>query len=154
MYNCNEFKNLETVKRIEKVKEKKLCFICLHGHKIGECKSKYRCQTCGKKHNTLLHLDKKNAPIESKNAMCTTAQTNDSESDDDSAKSISALVVAKASSSVLSTAMVRMVTRSGEKIFLRALIDNCAQSAFISEQAVQLLKLHKANVSASITGIG
>lgn len=28
-------------------------------HKVSECKSKYTCETCKRKHNTLLHLEKK-----------------------------------------------------------------------------------------------
>lgn len=154
VYSCNELKSLEPSKRVEKVKEKKLCFVCLQPHKIDECKSKFKCKTCDKKHSTLLHVEKKSASHESKNAMCTMAQTIDSDSSEDDTRNVNALVAANSSSSVLCTAMVYVVAKSGEKFLLRALIDNCAESAFISEQAVQLLKLDKESVSASISGIG
>ena len=38
--------------------EERLCFNCLRkGHPCWKCRNKKRCDTCGKKHHTLLHLD-------------------------------------------------------------------------------------------------
>lgn len=128
--------------------------MCLQAHKFGECKSSFKCRICEKKHSTLLHIEKNSAASETKHAMCTMAEKTAHESIDDEKKDITALVASNASSSVLATAMVRVVAKSGEKIILRAVVDNCAESAFISEQAVQLLKLDKESVSVSITGIG
>lgn len=159
VYKCKEMKNLQPEKRFAIVKEKKLCFVCLFEHKVGECKSNFRCKICDGKHSSLLHLEKKSTPSEnrnnSKNAMCTVTEKNDDDSSSsDDANSVNALVVAKSSDSVFTTAMVHVVSNSGEKILLRALIDNCAGGSFISEQAAQLLKLNKKNVSSSIIGIG
>lgn len=52
--------------------------------------------------------------------MCTTGEKNDGDADDEDTRSINAKS-AKFSSSVLATAMVRVVGKSGEKFFLRAM---------------------------------
>ncbi|XP_071176440.1 uncharacterized protein [Mytilus edulis] len=40
--------------RLSIVKEKKLCFNCLGSHRSVDCKSKFRCRQCHKKHHTSL----------------------------------------------------------------------------------------------------
>lgn len=86
--------------------------------------------------------------------MCATTQNDENETTETEIASVNALVASKSSSRFLATAMVKLVAKSGEKKLLRALVDDGSESAFISEQAVQLLKLNKENVSASISGIG
>ena len=60
------------LKAISSVKDRKdycmknnLCFCCLGaGHRVFKCKSKERCTTCNKKHNTLLHsTEPASAPV-------------------------------------------------------------------------------------------
>lgn len=41
IYKCESLLKLEPVKRLNWVKEKKLCFVCLQKHGKNECKSKY-----------------------------------------------------------------------------------------------------------------
>ncbi|XP_055326288.1 uncharacterized protein LOC129580119 [Sitodiplosis mosellana] len=64
------------------------------------------------------------------------------------------MIASKSSSALLATAIVRVVSRNGEKLRLRALIDPGSQSAFITESAAQLLRVPRLNVSGSVSGIG
>lgn len=50
--------------------------------------------------------------------------------------------------------MVSIESFSGEKIAFRALIDQGSQSSFISENAVQLLRLRKIPMKVEIVGVG
>lgn len=149
VYTCSELKKYEPAKRFEKVKEKKLCFVCLQAHKIGECNSKFKCKLCDKKHSTLLHFEKKSAANEPKNAMCTTTEIQEKTEELNVH-----MVSVKSKSKFLATAWVRVLAKSGEKFLLRALIDDCSESSFITERAMQLLKLCKTYVSASVAGVG
>jgi len=58
LYACNSFKLLSVPQRIEAVKNAKLCYNCLRSHRGTPCKYS-SCTTCQKRHNTLLHLDKR-----------------------------------------------------------------------------------------------
>lgn len=43
--------------RIDWAREKAICLNCFGSHKTFDCKSKYSCRTCQKRHSTILHLD-------------------------------------------------------------------------------------------------
>lgn len=153
VYSCDDFKELEPEKRSEFIRAKKYCIVCLQEHKKGEaCKSKFNCKICDKKHNVLLHFERKKSNSE-KNALCAIT-ANNVESDDEIIVSMNSSVVSKPTAVILATAMVRVVSRSGEKMYLRALIDAGSQSAFITAEAAQLLKIPKLSISATISGIG
>ncbi|KYN22651.1 hypothetical protein ALC57_04941 [Trachymyrmex cornetzi] len=56
LYLCDKFKRLPIPKRIEAVREAKICYNCLRSHRDRPCKFS-NCTICQKRHNTLLHLD-------------------------------------------------------------------------------------------------
>lgn len=59
LYACEQFLKLSIPDRVEKVKSHTLCFNCLNsGHKNDEYKWQ-GCKKCNKKHNTLLHYEKR-----------------------------------------------------------------------------------------------
>ena len=51
-HNCDVVTDYQ--KRLEIVKENKLCFNCLAHHKVSQCTSKFRCRKCKRKHHTSL----------------------------------------------------------------------------------------------------
>ena len=60
---CTEFQKLSPAVRPEKVKAKKLCFICLScEHVSAQCSSRRRCKKCHRKHHTLIHRDNQGVP--------------------------------------------------------------------------------------------
>ncbi|XP_053374153.1 uncharacterized protein LOC123529978 [Mercenaria mercenaria] len=48
--NCVKIKDRE--QRLNIVKEKQLCFNCLRTHKVSECRSKFNCMICSRRHHT------------------------------------------------------------------------------------------------------
>lgn len=57
LYLCDEFKRLSVPKRIDAIRNAKLCYNCLRSHRGSPCKFS-GCTVCQKRHNSLLHLDK------------------------------------------------------------------------------------------------
>lgn len=56
VWRCPEFLKLSVKGRRTWVQADKRCVNCLsNGHTIGDCKSKYNCKTCGKRHANALH---------------------------------------------------------------------------------------------------
>lgn len=130
--------------RIDLARTKKICLNCLSGtHKTHDCKSQYTCKTCKKHHHSLLHLEQKivksnMALIESEPVII-----------------CSNIALERTISSVLlATALIGVRTKYGEMITLRALLDQGSQSAFITEQAVQTLKIKRESINAIVAGIG
>lgn len=56
LFKCKKFNGMNITERREAVKTTKACFNCLTpGHGTISCKSKLKCRTCNRHHNTLLH---------------------------------------------------------------------------------------------------
>lgn len=160
---CNEFLKLNVFDRISKARDKKLCLNCLKdSHKTNECKSIFKCKECKKTHNTLLHLDSK------KSITCTTTLKDESpmSSEDETGSELDETQASKESitttsclsqaamSVLLATALINVRNINGETILMRALIDHASQSAFITENAAQILKLKRNKINYVISGIG
>jgi len=134
--SCEEYKQATVEKRRELVQQKHLCFNCLRGgHSARECKQKSACQHCGKKHHTTLHTPGRE------------------ESPAQDAPTVSHHVAEHSSSMLLPTARVLVTDRNEEKQPLRALLDTGSESNFITESAVQMLRLKKRHAQVPITGI-
>ncbi|VDI51319.1 Hypothetical predicted protein [Mytilus galloprovincialis] len=54
-------------KRFSIIKQKKVCYNCFGSHKVSECRSRFRCRKCDKKHHTSLCDSNKNQEKESDN---------------------------------------------------------------------------------------
>ncbi|XP_071580244.1 uncharacterized protein [Temnothorax nylanderi] len=74
LYLCDKFKQLPVHKRIETVKNAKICYNCLRSHRDTPCKFS-NCTICQKRHNTLLHLDKYAATNKSNTTKSENTQT-------------------------------------------------------------------------------
>ncbi|XP_070576126.1 uncharacterized protein [Ptychodera flava] len=48
----------DRAKRLDIVKRDKLCFNCLGKHRVSECKSRFSCRVCRRKHHRSLHQDR------------------------------------------------------------------------------------------------
>ena len=56
LQKCDKFAGLSYQDRCNHVRENRLCFGCLrYGHKSSDCKNRHRCETCSRRHPTLLH---------------------------------------------------------------------------------------------------
>ena len=75
---CDEFLNKYVSDRKQFVIDQKLCFNCLSkNHHVKDCISEFTCrlESCGKKHHTLLHEDKKPMPNSNSPASCNNLNT-------------------------------------------------------------------------------
>lgn len=84
VYKCSELQKLDVKMRSEWAKTNRICYLCLQQHKPNECKSKYSCKFCDKKHNTLLHFEMKKTTQELKNALC--VKTSEEQSNEETMK--------------------------------------------------------------------
>lgn len=127
---CPDLLKLPVDERLNWVKEKKLCTNCLsNSHTIHNCSSKYNCKTCKKRHNSILHFERK-----------TNVQT--------------AAHMSMTGEVLLATALLCAYNKkNNEQILLRALLDQGSQSNFITEHACQLLGLQKKRADITVFGI-
>lgn len=60
--DCKEFLSKTMAERKQYIRDKFLCFKCLKpGHMSRDCKSKRKCKTCGQRHPTSLHGDRRSS---------------------------------------------------------------------------------------------
>jgi len=74
LYLCERFKQLPVPKRIETVKNAKLCYNCLRSHKGAPCKFS-SCTICQRRHNTLIHQNDYAGTIASTSKKLETVKT-------------------------------------------------------------------------------
>lgn len=156
IYQCKQFSKLSIEDRSSFVQKNNLCFNCLiPNHTVFKCKQRTTCQICKKKHHSLLHRDKKQASEETH----TSGETNNNKQD-----TIQTLVAAHTSSIpqvlqpgqdiLLATALVQVISESGQTHVLRALLDQGSEASFVTARAVELLGLRKTKVSGVVSGVG
>lgn len=134
-----------------------MCYVCLHKHARNECKSKYDCKICEKKHNYLVHIEKK---VETKSLITTTVGTKaensvkNKEGADTNKQNLNTLIAAAHDEdNLLATAMVRVLAKNGDKLLVRAVIDMGSQSAMITDHSRQALALKGEKMCAGVDGI-
>ena len=69
---CRRFVKAKPQKKYEMVKEKDLCFKCFEKSSKSHNSSNYfasNCEKCGKPHNSLLHIEKPQVPVQSSTAV-------------------------------------------------------------------------------------
>ncbi|XP_055387374.1 uncharacterized protein LOC129615957 [Condylostylus longicornis] len=178
---CKRFLGLRQNKRLEAVKGRGLCINCLNsGHMMTTCPSQQSCFKCHQRHHTLLHRD--NEEIGDRSLSRRQQQTavasqvrahyvSHDPSPPTTAGEISSLAPAFVPGSnshvhtcgtsdahkrqvLLATACIKIVCpATGRYQRARALIDPGSQSSFITESAVQNLKLRKNRTITNILGV-
>lgn len=139
---CKEFAKQECAKRREFVLKNRICFNCLgSNHSAYECKSQNTCRVCKKRHHSLLHM--------------TTEKPKEQNPPEDVSPVVTCLsTLEKPKQVLLATALVNAESRTGEFQVIRALLDQGSQACFVTEAAVQLLRLKKRSVHGVISGLG
>uniref|UniRef100_A0ABD2XDY7 Integrase catalytic domain-containing protein n=1 Tax=Trichogramma kaykai TaxID=54128 RepID=A0ABD2XDY7_9HYME len=155
---CSKFRRQSVGERRQTLGRKRLCYNCLGAHMMKDCKSNITCYMCNGKHHTLIHAPSKKSGAKS------SSEDKDGPASEalDSSASTSQNVLAVASSRVcddrlealLATARVQVLSEEGQSATVRALVDQCAQSSFITEELCQRLRLKKRQVNVPISGIG
>jgi len=129
IYACEQFLKLSPEDRMKFVKENKLCWNCLKvsSHMAKACKSS-SCKTCGKRHNTLLHISKGESDTQ---VTTPSSQTTRSES---SVSNVAHATMPNLASQVfLSTAIADVCDSQGKRQTCRILLDSGSQMNFIQQ---------------------
>lgn len=132
IFSCRKFKSLSTNDRISFVDRNKLCRLCLKNHS-GKCKMSFRCGTCQKDHNTLLHLDRQ--PQSDTKVMHFNFAQEQHES------------------VLLPTIRVKIKTNNGKYIFARGLVDTGSQVSLVKNSLVKRLNVKTFDNILNIIGI-
>lgn len=137
VFLCPKLAN-DSTESLRLVQEKQLCTNCLYKHSINDCISKGSCKVCGQRHHTLLHGALNSA------AMVQLAQP-----------SQIMHIHPGVNKAVLITALVPVFNHFGEKIVLRALVDQGSTANLISERAAQLIRCNRTKIiGIPMLGIG
>ncbi|XP_018311205.1 uncharacterized protein [Mycetomoellerius zeteki] len=150
IYSCERFLKLSPEDRLKVVKENKLCWNCIKvsSHTAKTCKSG-SCRTCGKRHNTLLHVSKD----EEVSKVVTSPQSTEATPSSPTVSVAHALRSEIASRVLLSTAIINAKDCQGKQQTCRALLDSGSQSNFVTEELVLRLGLQTRSIDISIVGV-
>lgn len=152
--NCPKFNKMAVPDRVKFVKQNKFCFNCLNPkHFITECKSRFNCLKCKKRHHSLLHYNEGTKNYEQKIKQSEASE--DKNKVNSEAPSVKAMTCKYDSGEVLlATAVISVKNNLNKVINLRALVDQGAMASFISEAAAKKLNLKRFKANKSIRGIG
>nr|XP_029710301.1 uncharacterized protein LOC109422104 [Aedes albopictus] len=155
LFQCDDFKKMDTQSKRELVKKARLCFNCLRAsHTAKFCGSKAVCRNddCKQRHHTLL-CEKNIEEVKKKPVL-------NSETEQQESGSVITSMVAQVplkvhqKAFILPTAVIRVRGGSGELLQARALIDSGSEASLISEACVQKLGLPRSNGKVVVSGLG
>lgn len=131
IFMCPKFKLAPVEGRIKFIKDTNRCKICLNPH-TNKCKFNFKCKTCKKPHNSLLH-DESNTCEEV--AMYSNQCSGDEV--------------------LLPTVQVKVLDGYGRELYVKALLDSGSQGSFIKQSLVDKLRLNvDTDKKTTIIGIG
>lgn len=139
IYSCKKFQTVSVKERISFIDKQKHCRVCLNNH-TGRCKFSYKCQTCHKDHNTLLHLDKQE-------------NTQGDNSENNSVQLFNQYLNGRSDNVLLPTVKVRVSSCNGKSVIARGLIDSCSQTSLITNNLVTRLNSKIYNDNINVMGI-
>jgi len=147
VYQCKKLSALPVAERIKSVENRNLCLNCLRSNHILEKCLAQGCKVCGKRHNTLFHIDQSSDRV-------TTNATEVSENNIQTAGLLVNHSVEQQNEILLSTATVLIKDKNHKWHECRALLDSGSQSNFITKNLAEKLNLPVSKVDIPIVGIG
>ncbi|XP_065356328.1 uncharacterized protein LOC135950722 [Calliphora vicina] len=146
---CPHFLSLAVDDRRKIVRDKRLCFNCLRGgHTVYECKSKSKCRSCHRSHNSLIHnsqpreVDQHEVAAPSSNIVNSPTEVTQqialntmvSHPEADSSRKLD-------SKRILPTALINVRDRDGGFVPCRVLLDTASEYSYITEDCIRRLGL-------------
>ena len=129
--NCENITNITA--RTEIIKRANLCFNCFRSHKVADCRSKYNCRKCHKKHHTSIC---NTGAIQQKSDTTYTPTNSENKT-----KTTLSILHSGISKNVLLKTAVTPLTYNGLYHDTNILFDEGAQRSFITESIAELLKI-------------
>lgn len=139
--------------RLKILKKHELCENFLYKHKVADCRSRFSCRSCQKRHNTLIHV---NQPRAEATATATSAEVTTPATQANVAVTATQVLCSKTNlqkNGILATALVPIKTADGQTITVRALLDQGSQSNFLTERLCSILKQKTTRISIPVIGI-
>ena len=144
LYACSSFKELDVDRRRNFVQGAKLCFNCMRsGHISKDCPSQKKCRTCGKSHNTLLHVDKPPLTAFTYHKEVSTVEQNPQ-----------VTITTNNEQVLLQTAIVNVLDKQGMSFKCRALLDSGSQINLITNSCRSRLGLNLERSNSQFTVAG
>lgn len=159
LHQCPKYEEKSISDKYNFVKSQKLCTNCLRStHKTFDCKSKFTCKKCKKRHHTPLHRENSNDNQQEKKLTSENDQQNTGlqvieSSFIQSHYSVSKNPV-KSKSVLLSTARVWVISPNLRTIRVCALIDSGSTWSFVSKDLAKLLNSKIIPVTATLSVLG
>lgn len=168
IYSCAAFREKSPHDRQLMVKDHRRCISCLGNHDIKECRSQGACQTCNKRHHTLLHFPTSqgkhanySTPARGNKPPQLAAPIKETASHE-ATPHTSVTMTAQGhpnsriwhSTVLLGTALIKLTSSHGTTHVFRALIDCGSMTDLITERAAQLLCARRFKSEVQLTGLG
>jgi hypothetical protein len=151
IHHCKEFIKFTPKERSDFIQNKKLCFNCfMPNHAVMKCNHPTNCRKCGRRHHTLLHINRENYEATKEIRDVSQPETKPQETSIVStfSRNFSPCDV------LLATAEVKATAVNGVTYVIRALVDQGSQASFVSENTVQILGLKRKPVDGWVSGVG
>ena len=138
---CTKVTDLE--KRYAIIKQKRLCFNCFGSHKVTECRSRYTCRKCNKKHHTSIcdKEKKREQTTTSRPQSDTGVLTIDVENDNDSNIMYTSSSSLQQRTDILLKTAITPVWAGQRSLTANILLDEGSHKSFISEEFAKELNL-------------
>lgn len=163
LFKCFKFAAMSPDAKREFLNSKRICRNCLNvGHFSYNCHSSSRCQSCQQNHHTTLHnLYTTNNNNVADNYNVSQQVVGCSSTDEQSADNAPNNIVCNCGTLnneimpqvLLATIRVVLKTPHGN-FHLRAILDQCAQASFITQNAADSLRLPTNKTLVQISGVG
>uniref|UniRef100_A0ABD2XN52 Uncharacterized protein n=1 Tax=Trichogramma kaykai TaxID=54128 RepID=A0ABD2XN52_9HYME len=136
--------------------QKRFCYQCLGAHMIKDCEAPTACFNCNGKHHTLIHVPSKKSKVKNEASKRVQEEASSSNENSTTVRNVLAAVsfekIDDDLEALLATPHVRISADEAPSAVIRALIDQCAQSSFVTEELCQRLRLKKRRVNVPISG--
>ncbi|XP_049868256.1 uncharacterized protein LOC126368368 isoform X1 [Pectinophora gossypiella] len=134
IFSCPKFLLASIAERVECIKAKKLCKTCLNSH-TGKCRFHFKCTHCKQNHNTLLHDGNETSSSSTEGGVTLLSGLNDN------------------NQVLLPTAKVKILTKNGQELIVKALLDSGSQSSFITTKLANLIGRNLLATNTEVSGI-
>lgn len=160
IYVCPSFKSKSVDERRLHAQKTKRCFNCLSTlHQYTDCLSERRCLQCNGKHHTLLHRGNIKKTQSSTNNVPSGTHLDSENSHSSERKEETVHVVnhntttSRGSQVLLSTVLVKVLTKDGKHMVARCLLDSAATHCFVTSSFCEKLQLPKSRTNVTVKGI-
>ncbi|CAK1577869.1 unnamed protein product [Parnassius mnemosyne] len=132
--NCKKFCKESVNARRNFVKNNQVCFCCLgNNHSAKICRYQIKCNVCKRKHHSLLH------PVTQPEQNQDSQENTQNLDTKNSPSFVSCISRNKISQHVLlATALVKVLSKTGNLLTIRALLDQGSQSSFVTESTAMV----------------